>query len=250
MENISSRKNKIITHARALGSDRVYRRDKREYLCEGEKLLDEALRFNVPVTFVLWGGPPVPEILPDVPQYAVSPELLEYASPLKNSPGPLFGVKMVEPDPGRSIRRAVVLENVQDPGNIGTAIRTANALGIDAVALVGACADPYNPKAVRAAMGALFRETLLEADLDGLRTFLGKNDLRLYGTALTNSAGDIRAMPKDRVAIAIGNEGSGLSGRLLEMCEGEVMIPMAPESESLNAAVAAAIAMWELVREK
>ena len=141
---------------------------------------------------------------------------------------------------------AIVLENVQDPGNVGTVIRTASAFGIGAVILVGDCADPYNFKTVRSAMGALFRQRILTADMSMLTDLLHNNGLKLYGAALTDSAEDIRNVDVKNAAVAIGSEGRGLSKAFLEGCNGQIIIPMLPHSESLNAAVAAAVVMWEM----
>jgi TrmH family RNA methyltransferase len=139
---------------------------------------------------------------------------------------------------------------VQDPGNVGTVIRTAAALGTELVILVGGCADPFGPKAVRAAMGALFRQRVLELDLAALSERLRAWDLPLFGAALSASARDLRESDVSCAAVAVGNEGRGLSDAMLSLCEGEIIIPMAPGSESLNAAVAAAVVMWEARRNE
>ena len=141
-----------------------------------------------------------------------------------------------------------MLEGVQDPGNVGTVIRTANALGMDAVALTGACADLYSPKTVRAAMGALFRQPVLTCTTDELMQLLHARGLKLYGAALTDAAQDLRHVPLSPAAVAIGSEGRGLSAQLLAQCDGQIIIPMQPGAESLNAAVAAAVVMWEIAR--
>ena len=141
-----------------------------------------------------------------------------------------------------------MLETVQDPGNVGTVIRTANAFGMDAVILTGDCADIYNPKTVRATMGAIFRQRVITCTLDGLRALLEKNRLPLYGAALSDRARDIRGVELKNAAAAIGSEGHGLSRALLDMCESELIIPMQPGSESLNAGIAAAVVMWEMSR--
>ena len=155
-ERISSRKNKYIAHLRALASDADYRYACAEYLCDGIKLLAEALDKGARVQSVLWKD--AAEELPGLDgakQYIAPAELFDYASPMKNSPGPVFTLAMPE---GHKVemRRAVLLENVQDPGNVGTVIRTAAALGFDTVILCGACADVYSPKTARATMGAHF----------------------------------------------------------------------------------------------
>ena len=145
-------------------------------------------------------------------------------------------------------RRVMVLEGVQDPGNVGTVLRTASAFGIDLVVLLGGCADLYHPKTVRATMGAVFRQPVWQTDLAGLEKALADWGLPLYGAALTDSARDVRSLPMAGLAVAVGSEGSGLTPALLSLCQGQVIIPMAPWSESLNAAVAAAVLMWEMVR--
>ena len=247
-ERISSRKNKYIAHLRALASEADYRYACAEYLCDGIKLLAEALDKGARVQSVLWKD--AAEELPGLDgakQYIAPAELFDYASPMKNSPGPVFTLAMPE---GHKVemRRVVLLENVQDPGNVGTVIRTANALGMDAVVLTGACADLYGPKTVRAAMGALFRQPVLTCATDELMQLLRANGLKLYGAALTDTAQDLRRVPLTPAAVAIGSEGRGLSAELLAQCDGQIIIPMQPGAESLNAAVAAAVVMWEIAR--
>ena len=145
IESISSRKNTYIANVRALASDGAYRREQGQFLCDGIKTLREAVAFGAEIVSVLWKE---------------QAELFDYASPLKNSPGPLFAVRMRRIGAAR-LKNAVVLEGVQDPGNVGTVIRTANAFGVDAVILTGVCADLYNPKTVRATMGAIFRQRVI-----------------------------------------------------------------------------------------
>lgn len=249
MDKITSRKNEYIRALRLLASDGTFRSERGEYICDGIKTLKEALCFGSEVSSVLWkDGAQYVDGLETGAQYIAGEELFDYASPMKNSPGPLFTVKIPETDAVSEIKRAIVLETVQDPGNVGTVIRTANAFGIDAVILTGDCADIYNPKTVRATMGAIFRQRVITCTLDGLRTLLEKNRLPLYGAALSDRARDIRGVELKNAAAAIGSEGHGLSRALLDMCESELIIPMQPGSESLNAGIAAAVVMWEMSR--
>lgn len=248
MEFITSRKNSKIAHLRRLAADRSYRREHGEYACTGAKLLEEAIRWGVEITFVLWGSEPSAG-LPGVLQARAPRELVEHASDLKTTEGPVFSVKMGDHDGGAKISRAIVLEGVQDPGNVGTVVRTAGAFGIDAVMLTGECADIYNPKTVRSTMGAIFRQRVLEMERESLPRFLHENGLALYGATLTESAAGIEGFAFQDCAVAIGSEGGGLSRELLDMCRGELIIPMEEGCESLNAAVAAAIIMWEMRRQ-
>ena len=228
MERITSRKNPYVARLRALGSDAALRRESGETVLDGVKLLGEAMAAKAEITGVLCaGGFALPDGLA-CPVYQAPAELVGYASPVKNSPGPVFSLRLPEIAPPAQARHAVVLENMQDPGNVGTLIRTANALGMDAVILAGNCADRSSPRAVRASMGAAFRQYVTECSVAELR--------------------DLRTADLSRAAVAIGNEGHGLSEELLAMCAGTLIIPMRPGSESLNAAAAGAVIMWELAR--
>lgn len=249
MEKLSSRKSEYIRHLRLLASSADHRREEGQYLCDGIKTLREALCFGAEIVSVLWKDEAQDmEGLENVRQYVAGGELFDYASPMKNSPGPLFAVAIPGGSGEKPIKNAVVLENVQDPGNVGTVIRTANAFGVDAVILTGSCADLYNPKTVRATMGAIFRQRVIRAELSQLKPLLERNGLPLYGAALSPAAEDIRRLALKSAAVAVGSEGSGLSGELLRLCEKQIIIPMRPDSESLNAAVAASVLMWEMAR--
>ena len=241
MEIIRSRQNETVKRFIALASDGAARREAGEFIGAGGKLLAEAAASGAEVTCVLSENP-----VDGLPYRLVTPEILKAVSPLQNSPGPVFTVRMRALPPTAALSRVIVLENVQDPGNVGTVLRTADAFGMDLVVLCGACADPYNPKTVRASMGAVFRQPAARTEPAGLRALLG--GLPLYGAALSESAADVRTLPKSGLAVAVGNEGSGLTRELLGQCDGTVIIPMRPAAESLNAGVAAAVVMWELVR--
>ena len=247
MEHLSSRQNKIIAHVRRLGAEARYRRDCGEYVCDGEKLLKEALAWGMDIGTVLWCKEPSGALPESVQQYSAPQELLDYASALKNCPGVLFTVKMRE-QPLAHPGRTLVLETIQDPGNLGTILRTANALNMDTVILTGECADLYNPKTVRSAMGALFRQRYHVMERQEMRAYLSEHGCLLYGAALSEESVDIRGLSLDKVAVAIGSEGRGLSDTLLSLCDGQLIIPMNSACESLNAGVAAAIVMWELTR--
>ena len=247
MEKLTSRKNPVIQHLRRLAADSGYRNEQGEYVLDGVKLLREAMAFGGGVGCVLWPGEPEFPV-PGADIYTAPKDLVEYASPLKNSPGPVFTVAIPAQTVPETLEKVIVLENVQDSGNVGTVIRTANALGMDAVLLTGSCASLYGAKTARAAMGALFRQCVLELSLADTLALLKQNGLKLYGAALSDRAADVRDTDLTKCAVAVGSEGQGLSRELLDACDGEVIIPMQPGSESLNAAVAAAILMWELAK--
>jgi len=248
MEKITSRKNTYIMRLRALANDAELRRSEGEYLCDGLKLLEEALQKGAEIRSVLWKGEGknIPG-LDRAKQYVAPAELFDYASPMKNSPGPVFTVAM--PDASLAdFSCAVLLENVQDPGNVGTVIRTAAAMGVKTLILCGACADVYSPKTARATMGAIFSENIIRMDINSASELIRSRGMKLYGAALSDRARDIRELELKNAVVAIGSEGRGLSPELLALCDGELIIPMAPGSESLNAAVAASIVLWEMAR--
>ena len=149
---------------------------------------------------------------------------------------------------GKEVKKAMALSSVRDPGNIGTMLRSAGAFGIDTLIMSADCADIYNPKTVRAAMGALFRERIyiaedLAATLMGLR----ESGRRVFAADPDSSAkpiGDIGLAESD--CIVIGNEGHGISPEVRAACTGSVFIPISSTTESLNASVAGAICMWEI----
>ena len=247
-EELRSRQNPTIRRLRALASDAAFRRAEGEYLCDGGKLLTEAIEKGALLRCVLWKERAEDVSLPaDVKQYIAGADLFDYVSPMKNSPGPLFTLA-IPAEAAPRFARAILLENVQDPGNVGTVIRTAAAMGVDTVLLCGACADVYSPKTARATMGAIFREKLIHCTAAEAKALAAQNGLPLYGAALSDRAADIREMDVKNAVVAIGSEGRGLSKELLALCDGEVIIPMAAGCESLNAAVAGAIVLWEMAR--
>lgn len=248
-QRLTSRKNPIIQRLRALASDGAFRRQEGEYLLDGHKLLREALSKGAELRCVLWKETAQDwPGLENVPQFVAPADLFDYVSPMKNSPGPLFTAAIPAEEHKAAFTQAILLENVQDPGNVGTLLRTAAAMGVKTVILCGACADVYSPKAARATMGAIFSEKLCHLEAKEAKALAEQNGLPLYGAALSERAADIRSLNLKRAVVAIGSEGRGLSQELLSLCDGELIIPMAPGSESLNAALAGAIVLWEMAR--
>jgi len=149
--------------------------------------------------------------------------------------------------------RVMILESLRDPGNLGTAVRTAAALGIDRLVVSSDCADLYNPKTIRAAMGALFtmRIDVVEGDLSAYIGALRGVGRRVFGAALHTDALTLGEFCVNKTDVfVIGNEGHGLTDDTKNACDACVLIPMREGSESLNAAMAAGIFMWETSRAK
>jgi TrmH family RNA methyltransferase len=143
-------------------------------------------------------------------------------------------------------RPIIVLDGVQDPGNVGTIARTALAFGAAGLIALPGTVDLANPKVVRAAMGALFRLPALHCDIAPLITWLGNTDVALWATAVDGET--LGGAPPDPIAIALGNEGAGLSAELLAHAARRVSIPIHPVAESLNVAAAAAILLYQVTR--
>ncbi len=247
MERVTSRQNSAIQHIKKLASNRKYRRQAGEFLCEGPKMWAEAVRWGWSVSTLLTSEESVLLECEGTPARSmlVSPELLAYAADTETPQKLLFTCRMPELPEALPGGRLLVLDGVQDPGNVGTVWRTADAFGADALVLLPGCADPWSPKVVRATMGACFRLPVLSCTLEELTTLLADGSIPLYATALRENTQDIRTVGLDRAAVVIGSEGAGVSAGVLAQCEKTLKIPMRERCESLNAAMAAGIVLWE-----
>ncbi len=247
MEHITSRANPLLAHMKKLAASGEYRRECGEYLCDSPKLLDEAVRWGAEITAVVsTDGIEVP----GVRCVTVPKDVMVSISPVKTPQGALFTCKL--PEGGLPSRlpgsRYMVLDGVQDPGNVGTILRTLDAFDFDGLLLLDGCAAPYSPKTTRASMGAIFRRSVWTVTLEQLQELLTASDLPLYGAALRVDSVDARAVDYTRCALAIGSEGRGLRKETLDLCTRAVTIPMSERCESLNAAIAAAVLLWESYR--
>ena len=251
METITARTNPLMTHLRRLASSGSYRRQQGQLLADSPKLLREALQWNAGVQCVVCTGeadlPPLPE---QVRLVQVPKDVMASVSPMKTPQGVLFNC----PIPPSSLperlagRRYVVLDGVQDPGNVGTVLRTLDAFDADGLFLLPGCADPYSPKTIRASMGAVFRRPVWQCGAPELKKLLLQSGIPLYGAALRQDTADARCVSYDPAAIAVGSEGQGLCPEVLSLCDRTIRIPMSPRCESLNAAVAASVLLWEAYR--
>ena len=253
MECITSRSNPLITHIRKLTGSKTARRQAGEMVCEGPKMLEEALKCGAEVTTVVAErGTVLPGGLPEkIRSVEVPSDLLHAIAPTQTPQNLLFlcTIPTTVPPEGLPQGRYLVLDGLQDPGNVGTIWRTADALGADGVFLLGACADPWGPKTLRATMGACFRLPLWELRLADLLPLLKGAGIPLYATALREDTVDVRQADLSVCALVIGSEGRGVSQEVLAACASTLKIPMRPRCESLNAAAAAAVILWEMARQ-
>ena len=252
MEHITSRSNALITRIRKLVAERKHRRREGVMVCEGPKMLGEALRWGAALDTVVWeAGKARAQDIPDgVRQVEVPGDLLAALAPTQTPQGVLFLCQLPERALPEKLegQRYLVLDGVQDPGNVGTILRTADAFECDGVFLVNACADLCNPKTARATMGAIFRREAYSVTPEELFALLSKNNIPLYGTALREDTVPLADADLSKAAVAIGSEGRGLSQQMLDECAKTLKIPMSSRCESLNAAIAATVVLWEMYR--
>lgn len=246
-ERITSRKNPLLQQVKKLLSSRKAREEAGLFAADGTKLLQEAVRYFPGLhTVILSDGveADVPEM---VRRIRVPADVMESISPMAAPQGALFLCKLPEktafvPQPGM-----LLLDGIQDPGNLGTMLRTADALNVPVVLLEG-CADPYSHKVVRSSMGAVFRTPVVQSDWQTVKEACTQAGIPVAVTALSDRASDIRQADVKRMAVVIGSEGQGVRKEILETADAELIIPMNEHCESLNAAVAATIVMWQMTQ--
>ena len=245
-EAITSRKNPLVQQLRRLLSSRKEREEAGLFVADGIKLLDEAVRYGDLDTVILSDG--VDARIPgDVRVVRVSPEIMAYVSPMQTPQGALLLCRYPCRKPFVPQKGMLLLDGIQDPGNVGTILRTADALDVPAVLLEG-CADPFSHKTVRSSMGAVFRRDVVCAAWEEVRDSCRACGIPIGVTALSPGAGDIRDFDLREMAVVIGSEGRGVRREILDSADASLIIPMNPHCESLNAAAAATIAMWQMTR--
>lgn len=246
-ERITSRKNPLLQKVKRLLGSRKDRYEEGLFVGDGTKLLQEAILWYPGLeTVILADTLPVPENIPaHVAVYQVPEDVMESLSPMKAPQGALFLCRIPEKREGTVSPGCLILEGIQDPGNLGTILRTADALDTPVI-LADGCADPYNWKTVRASMGAVFRSQPGSLDSAAVVASCKEHRIPLATTALCADAQDIRSGELNQWAVVIGSEGQGVSPMLLQQCDKKLIIPMNPRCESLNAAVAATIVMWQM----
>ena len=243
-ERISSRKNPLLQQIRKLLSSRKEREKAGLYVSDGTKLLEEAAKYAALDTVILSDGVEarVPE---NVRVVRVPGDVMESISPMRSPQGALFLCKLPERKAFVPRKGMLLLDGIQDPGNLGTILRTADALNVP-VCLLEGCADPYSHKVVRASMGAVFRTDVIQSTWEEVRRSCEAAGIPVAVTALSDRASDIRNADVSAMAVVIGSEGQGVRKEILDAADGELIIPMNPHCESLNAAVAATIVMWQM----
>jgi TrmH family RNA methyltransferase len=230
------------------------------FLVEGIHLVQEAFKSDSKVHTVVYDAERgMPQELKQVLEHADC-ELIEASRAVMakctgtDTPPPVFGV-VAKPEPDREAlfrpqSLVVVLDGVRDPGNAGTIIRSADAVGADAVLLGLGCVDLYNPKTVRSTMGSLFHLPVIEGDLAELLSEAKRQGIKLVGTSLAADADCYRYDWRGPTWLLLGSEANGLSPHALDLVDDNVIIPMRGRSESLNVAMAATVLLYEAMRQR
>lgn len=255
MEIITSKNNSAVMAAAKL-VDKKYRERENKFAFEGIKLFEEAYHAGIRFSRVFVTESAYEKyaeklsVLEKGIVTVVSDSVYEKLS-FENAPQGVFSVaEYFSPKTTKESSFVLILDGVADPGNFGAILRSAEAFGIDTVYTGNNGADLYNPKTVRACMGSIFRVDVRRlANISAQIKELQKDGFRVYATALDQRSKDLRKVDfSGKIAFVIGNEGHGVSAETLDACDGTVIIPMHEGPESLNAAVAASVVMWEAAR--
>ena len=244
-QRITARKNPLLQQVRRLLASRKEREKSGLFVADGTKLLEEAVRWWPEVDTVILSDGVEAQVPEGVRVVRVPEDVMESISPMETPQGALFLCRL--PAKTEFVPQAgmLLLDGLQDPGNLGTILRTADALDVP-VALLEGCADPYSHKVVRASMGAVFRTPVVRTTWAEAREACRNAGIPIAVTALTAAATDIRNAALNAMAVVIGSEGQGVRPQVQEEADRALIIPMNPRCESLNAAVAATIAMWQM----
>ena len=242
---ITSRKNPLLQQVKRLLTSRKAREEAGLFVADGTKRLAEAVRYFPGLDTVILSEGVEAEVPESVRLVRVPSDVMASISPMETPQGALFlcrlpEKKAFEPKPG-----SLLLDGIQDPGNLGTILRTADALDIP-VALLEGCADPYSHKVVRASMGAVLRTQPVQTTWEQAQKDCVSAGIPIGVTALSDRAKDLREAPLQKMAVVIGSEGRGVRQEILDSADAELIIPMNAHCESLNAAVAATIVMWQM----
>lgn len=246
-QRITSRKNPLLQQVRKLLSSRKERETAGLFVADGTKLLAEAVRWWPGLETVILSDGVEAEVPDSVRLVYVPEDVMESVSAMHSPQGALFVCRLPEKEAFVPQRGMLLLDGIQDPGNLGTILRTADALEIP-VALLEGCADPYSHKVARASMGAIFRSPVVQTTWQTAKAAFDRENIPVAVTALTDRAEDLRNADLKNMAVVIGSEGQGVRQEILDRADAELIIPMNQHCESLNAAIASAIVMWQMKR--
>ena len=221
-----------------------YRDEYQEFIVEGMHLVQEAYRTGYLDEIILLENEPVP--FPVSATYFTK-EIMAKISTM-DTPSTIMGLCHKKDSNKLQGNKILILDDIQDPGNLGTIIRSAKAFNVDTIVLSENTVDLYNPKVLRATQGILFYMNIINREIEELVKELKKQHIPLYGTSVVNGINVKELLPeeKDKYALIMGNEGNGINSKLLSLCDKKLYIKMNNDVESLNVAIATSILLYEL----
>jgi TrmH family RNA methyltransferase len=262
---ITSRDNNLIKHIKSL-HQKKHRDDEGQFFVEGIKMVEEAIRQKTDIVNIvasidmltkISGGIEFADKLKEdnISTILVPESIFSFISDTETPQGVLAVIKKkcVIENEGIYVKNGtyILLDGVQDPGNVGSIIRTADAAGINGVILSRGCADIYNPKTLRSTMGSIFRVPIIDkADLHLIAKAMKKQGIIVLTSSLKSENYHYDVDYEGGIALVIGSEANGVGPEMMEMADLLVKIPMRGGAESLNASVAAGILIYEVMREK
>lgn len=257
VREINSKDNKLIKYISRLNTSTSFRRKEGCFVCEGVRLCADAVRSGIKVKAACFAPAAfdkcqelINSLDCSVECFSLSDNLFKSVAQTQTPQGVILVCYMPRQEDCRlDFDRAVALEAIQDPQNMGTVLRSAEAFGIDCVILSKDCCDIFSPKVLRGSMGAVFRQKFFIAeDFYSTLTQLNNDGVKTYAAVPRNGVDIVSADFSSRCCTLIGNEGNGLTEKAIHLCSDKITIRMIGNAESLNAAVAASVAMWEMVR--
>ena len=260
MQVITSKENEYVKHVRKL-KDKKYRDESHEFIVEGVKLVEEAIQEGMDIHKIIicedcvGNGSIEQKTLYEIAKFPclyVTEKVFKIMTDVSSPQGMLAVIHKEEKEEEIDFSKDVMLllDGLQDPGNLGTIIRTADSCGMEQIIVSKDTADPYNPKVVRSTMGAIFRVKIIRVeDLAKTIKNLQKRGIKVLGTSL-QAEKSVYHIDYKKKAYVVGNEAKGVTGEVLEACSELVKIPMIGRAESLNVAVATGVILYEEVRKK
>ena len=260
MQSISSKENELIKHIKKL-KDKKERDMSNEYVIEGIKLIQEAIQENVNIKQIVVCDDCdktesiSKDLMYEIAKYDciyVTKKIFKYISEVQEPQGILAVIEKNNSDKDIDYNQDIIvaLDDVQDPGNLGTILRTVDSIGLTQILVSKGTADSYNPKVVRSTMGAIFRIKIIECeDLEKTLKEIKKHKFKVVVTSL-QTENTIYGIKYNKKVIVIGNEAKGVEKNIQDLADEKIKIPMLGKTESLNASVATGIVLYEYVRQK
>lgn len=236
---ITSSSNDKIKEIKKLRNNK-YMIENKKFIIEGEHLVKEALKAGILLETIS-----TKEVNYGVLNTLVKENVIKSISNLKSAPDVIGICKITDSNKALG-NKIIILDNVQDPGNLGTIIRSANAFGFNDIILSDTCVKKYNEKVIRATQGMIFNMNVVTKNLKEFISYLKENGYKVYGTNVVNGIDVSNIKNEDKLAVIMGSEGAGMSLDLEALVDKNIYIKMNDTCESLNVAVASSIIMYEL----